>query len=155
MINKKRNITEAMYDVRPVDDSGRVDVGKIYRVQPVVNLGNPSMRLRVNQKTAEIAAFGDLTKIGDSGLSTYPVRSGFGYRSSGTEETHLDGAVDELRISNIARSVNWILTEYNNQNSPGTFYSVGAAATAAARKMRLFAGFKIRLLGGKIILRRK
>ena len=40
MINKKRNITEAMYDVRPVDDSGRVDVGKIYRVQPVVNLGN-------------------------------------------------------------------------------------------------------------------
>src|SRR3989338_3598117 len=29
-----------MYDVRPVDDSGRVDVGKIYRVQPVVNLGN-------------------------------------------------------------------------------------------------------------------
>ena len=74
-----------MYDVRPVDDSGRVDVGKIYRVQPVVNLapakktndekfffgtwdeaigardlalvdGKRSVK---NQKTAEIAAFGE------------------------------------------------------------------------------------------------
>jgi len=31
---------------------------------------------------------------------------------------------DELRISNIARSADWIATEYNNQSSPSTFYTV-------------------------------
>lgn len=36
------------------------------------------------------------------------------------------GQIDEVRISATARSGNWIKTEYNNQNSPGTFYSVGA-----------------------------
>jgi hypothetical protein len=28
-----------------------------------------------------------------------------------------------MRISNIVRNVDWIKTEYNNQNSLGTFYS--------------------------------
>jgi hypothetical protein len=36
------------------------------------------------------------------------------------------GVADEFRISNTARPASWILTEYNNQNSPNTFYSVGA-----------------------------
>jgi hypothetical protein len=35
------------------------------------------------------------------------------------------GSLDEVRISKIARSADWIATEYNNQNSPSTFYSVG------------------------------
>ena len=34
---------------------------------------------------------------------------------------------DEVRASNSTRSAPWILTEYNNQSSPGTFFSVGAA----------------------------
>lgn len=41
--------------------------------------------------------------------------------------TYLIGKVDEVRVSKgIGRSVNWITTEYNNQNAPATFYSVGA-----------------------------
>jgi len=36
-----------------------------------------------------------------------------------------DGILDEVRISNTARSAFWISTEYNNQNSPATFYSLG------------------------------
>jgi hypothetical protein len=39
---------------------------------------------------------------------------------------HFDGSFDEVRISNIARSADWIATEYNNQSSPSTFYSVGS-----------------------------
>jgi len=35
------------------------------------------------------------------------------------------GIIDEMKISNIVRSSDWILTEYNNQNSPSTFYTVG------------------------------
>jgi hypothetical protein len=37
----------------------------------------------------------------------------------------INGILDELRISNVARSADWIKTEYNNQNSPSTFYTVG------------------------------
>lgn len=32
---------------------------------------------------------------------------------------------DEVKVSTVARSSGWIATEYNNQNSPATFYSVG------------------------------
>ncbi|MFX0185913.1 MAG: DUF2341 domain-containing protein, partial [Candidatus Hodarchaeota archaeon] len=38
----------------------------------------------------------------------------------------LDGKLDEMRVSDISRSPNWIQTEYNNQNDPDTFYSVGS-----------------------------
>jgi hypothetical protein len=37
-----------------------------------------------------------------------------------------NGLLDELRVSNTARSANWIATEYNNQNSPSTFYAIGS-----------------------------
>ncbi len=35
-----------------------------------------------------------------------------------------DGLMDECRISDIARSADWITAEYNNQGSPDTFFSV-------------------------------
>jgi len=33
--------------------------------------------------------------------------------------------LDEVRVSNTVRSAGWIRTEYNNQNAPASFYSVG------------------------------
>jgi len=36
------------------------------------------------------------------------------------------GTLDEVRISDTARSTEWGTTEYNNQNSPGTFCTVGS-----------------------------
>lgn len=39
---------------------------------------------------------------------------------------YLTGELDEIRISNSARSTNWAVSCYNNQFSPGTFYSIGA-----------------------------
>ena len=38
---------------------------------------------------------------------------------------NFDGVIDEARVSNIARSAEWIATEYNNENNPGIFYSIG------------------------------
>jgi cysteine-rich repeat protein len=35
------------------------------------------------------------------------------------------GIIDEVRVSNTARSADWILTSYNNQNDPGSFYLIG------------------------------
>ena len=48
--------------------------------------------------------------------------SGGGYRE--------DGVYDEVRLSSIARSSDWIATEFANQSSPGTFFSVGAPQTS-------------------------
>jgi hypothetical protein len=39
---------------------------------------------------------------------------------------YFHGSLDEMRASTAARSAGWVATEYNNQNSPSTFYSVGA-----------------------------
>jgi hypothetical protein len=47
-----------------------------------------------------------------------------GARPSATE--FWSGKIDELRISKIARSTAWLTTEYNNENSPSTFYAVSA-----------------------------
>lgn len=37
---------------------------------------------------------------------------------------NFNGTIDETRVSASIKSANWILTEYNNQSSPSTFYSV-------------------------------
>ncbi len=41
-----------------------------------------------------------------------------------------NGVIDEARISNVARSTDWMITEYNNQNDPSSFYSVGSSSCA-------------------------
>ncbi|MHA2156422.1 MAG: DUF2341 domain-containing protein [Candidatus Hodarchaeales archaeon] len=38
---------------------------------------------------------------------------------------YFDGWVDELRLTSVARSEGWIQTEFNNQNDPSNFYSIG------------------------------
>jgi YD repeat-containing protein len=51
------------------------------------------------------------------------------YYTSNTQTSDMyfcNGFVDEVRISNIARSADWIVAEYRNQNSPSTFYTVGS-----------------------------
>jgi RHS repeat-associated protein len=48
----------------------------------------------------------------------------------------LNGLLDETRISNIARSADWILTEYNNQNSPSTFYGISTATSSQAGRIQ-------------------
>jgi len=40
--------------------------------------------------------------------------------------TYSNGILDEVRLSNTPRSAGWIGTEYNNQNAPSTFYTMGA-----------------------------
>jgi hypothetical protein len=42
---------------------------------------------------------------------------------------YFTGSMDEIRISTVARSASWVYTEYNNQSSPSTFYTVGTQET--------------------------
>ena len=39
------------------------------------------------------------------------------------------GNIDEVRISNVVRSPEWILTSYNNQNDAMSFFSFGPEET--------------------------
>jgi len=49
---------------------------------------------------------------------------------SGTQS--FDGRLDGIRFRDSVLSANWITTEYNNQNSYSTFYSVAAVAGSSA-----------------------
>ncbi len=42
---------------------------------------------------------------------------------------YFNGSIDEVRVSNIARSADWIKTEYNNESSPSTFETFGSETT--------------------------
>jgi len=48
-----------------------------------------------------------------------------------------NGTIDEIRISGVVRSADWIATEYNNQFSPATFYTVGAQTQLGGGKLLL------------------
>jgi RHS repeat-associated protein len=54
-------------------------------------------------------------------FSPYAAPSGWSYA----------GLMDEARISTVARSADWIATQYSNQSSPSTFYSVGSVISSA------------------------
>src|SRR5439155_23478577 len=47
--------------------------------------------------------------------------------------TPWNGRLDELRISSVARSSDWITTEYNNQSSPATFVFMCAEASGSVQ----------------------
>jgi len=49
-----------------------------------------------------------------------------------TAASFFNGSIDEVRISNTARSASWITTEYNNQSNPGTFHTLGAEQNVGA-----------------------
>lgn len=49
--------------------------------------------------------------------------------ASGSGSEFWNGILDEVRISSVVRTADWFTTEYNNQNSPATFYAVGSEET--------------------------
>jgi len=65
-----------------------------------------------------------------------PLRLGCRGAGSGTER-HFKGFLDEVRISNIARSSSWISTCFNNQHDPSGFYNVGSEEASGPTAMRI------------------
>jgi len=58
-----------------------------------------------------------------SSMNSYTTSVKIGTR---TLDNYFDGTIDEVRIYNRALSAEEISTQYNNQNSPSTFYSMGS-----------------------------
>jgi hypothetical protein len=68
---------------------------------------------------------------GTSADPTYHLTLGVDGALSGSGN-YLNGIIDEARVSKVARPAGWIGTEYNNQSSPSTFFSVGSQQGSGA-----------------------
>ena len=74
------------------------------------------------------------SKIQSSGAWTAPALTGkftLGYTAV---TTGWNGIMTEVRISDIVRSDAWIKADYENQNAPATFYSIGSQESAPPYK---------------------
>jgi len=70
---------------------------------------------------------GALQSVGVYAIGNSPVVPGGTFtlcEASGGAGSNSNGYLDEVRVSNVVRTADWIATEYNNQNSPATFYSL-------------------------------
>lgn len=47
----------------------------------------------------------------------------------GLSDRHWDGRLDEVRVSSIARSPDWLRTQHRNQRAPRTFHALGPEAS--------------------------
>jgi len=83
---------------------------------------------------SNIRLYVDGTEV-KSGAQTAPLVADTSALIIGIETYHapdtnaFSGPIDEVRISDTARSADWLLTSYNNQSSPSGFYSVGSEQT--------------------------
>jgi hypothetical protein len=66
----------------------------------------------------------------DIGTNSNVLRIGATPWNNPPTQFFVNGTIDELRISSTARSACWIETEYNNQSSPSTFYSISSQQTS-------------------------
>lgn len=66
------------------------------------------------------------------------------------------GTMDEVRVSTVARSSDWIATEFNNQGSISTFMTMGAESTGTTtptpQAVIGIQGGKFTVRGGKVII---
>ena len=61
-----------------------------------------------------------------TGTMTNTERFQVGVWGPSNQESRFQGLIDELGCVSSTLSANWLTTEYNNQNSPSTFYSAGS-----------------------------
>jgi len=101
--------------------------------------------LTINQTTNKINYYRDGTALGEQDASAYgtmDTTNDFLIACRAGPAATLIGYIDEIRVSNAARSSDWIKTSYNNQDSPSTFYTVSTPTPVPPGPFR-FEGLKI------------
>lgn len=76
--------------------------------------------------------FGSSTAVTLTPNNMEPSTSNFFGRSQYAGNDYIDAKFDEFRLSNTNHSADWIATEFNNQNSPATFYTVSPEIEAVS-----------------------
>ena len=62
-----------------------------------------------------------------------------------------NGLIDEVRISSVARSADWIATEFNNQSSPASFFSMGQESGSGGPIATVFSATPNPALVGQLV----
>jgi len=113
------------HDARVYTTNANLVVGNWYYVEFTFNYSAlPQVRMYINGNPVSLSI--------NSGLGHTPSFSGYWRISRETSQTPdytFTGTIDEVRVSNTARSADWMSTEYNNQMNPSTFLTVGNEET--------------------------
>lgn len=99
------------------DDSGVIASGTWYMVTAVIDGG--TQKIYVNGTA-------DTTTNTVSGTIRTTNADDFYIGRSFPTLNHVDGFMDEVRLLSVARSADWIATEYNNQEASSTMVTVGS-----------------------------
>ncbi|MFN3692835.1 MAG: DUF2341 domain-containing protein [Candidatus Paceibacteria bacterium] len=106
--------------------------------------------LVVNPTTATIYRFATSGSASSSNSTTHASSTindlKFGQDDAGGR--FFSGIIDEIRLSNVARTNGWLTTEYNNQISASTFY---ATSSSQARFARTFTDTNATILGNFVL----
>ncbi|MGE3778958.1 MAG: DUF2341 domain-containing protein, partial [Pirellulaceae bacterium] len=71
-----------------------------------------------------VAVGTDTGALSDTSRASWDTDLRFG--RPGPSERYYNGGLDEVRLATTTRTAGWVTTEYNNQNSPGTFVTFGS-----------------------------
>jgi len=73
--------------------------------------------------TLSVGSMGSISNTLPTGIGAALAADGV----EGTRAQFFDGIIDEVRLSDVARTAAWIQTSYNNQGDLGSFYTLGPA----------------------------
>ncbi len=125
-----RNASGSPVTSRSANSGTALAANTWYYVQGVFNGTNLTMFVNGVQDctyaTAQSPAVGSVVNIG--------------VEASGASGFNFNGIIDEPRISNVAKSSDWIKAEYANQNSPATFINAGSYTTNYANAVNINGG---------------
>jgi hypothetical protein len=89
-----------------------------------------TQKLYVDGVQIASSAFTNSISYSGTGANTF-----IGKHGNGQTGFSFDGTMDEVRVSQTARNFAWVGTEYNNQNSPGSFRSIGIMENVQPTKL--------------------
>lgn len=90
--------------------------------------------LTYNQSSGLTKCFIDGAFQSNTGTHTGPIGTPVENLNIGRKEQnafYFNGRIDEGRVILEEKSIDWLVTEFNNQNNPSTFYSIGAEETGS------------------------
>ena len=117
------------YNMQARTNDGTVVVGNWYHIVGTYDYPSQVASIYLNGQSGQ-------TDTSFSQTSNTLSRLTIGNRNQ-IGEYYFYGIIDELRISNIARSADWIKTSHDNQNNPGTFYQLGNPEASPATAVSL------------------
>ncbi len=89
---------------------------------------------------------GSVAKSGDLRENNWIINIGNNPGSNDQNAYSWDGKIDEVRISSMARSLDWMKTEYRNQGSPGTYQTIGRPGNSQRSIDNPYMGYEVYLL---------